>query len=112
MGIFGSSGDESSIQMVKMGATAMRIVSIHFPIAAVGISLGASFQALGVGIYSTITSLCRQLLALLPVAYLLSLSGNPDLVWWSFPIAELVSAAVTLICYRKIYKNKIIPMLK
>ena len=112
MGIFGSSGDESSIQMVKMGATAMRIVSIHFPIAAVGISLGASFQALGVGIYSTITSLCRQLLALLPVAYLLSLSGNPDLVWWSFPIAELVSAAVTLICYRNIYKNKIIPMLK
>lgn len=110
MGIFGSSGDESSVQLVKMGVTAMRIVSIHFPIAAVGISLGASFQALGVGIYSTITSLCRQLLALLPVAILLSLSGNPDLVWWSFPIAELVSAAVTLICYNKIYRDKIKPM--
>lgn len=110
MGIFGSSGDESSVQLVKMGVTAMRIVSIHFPIAAVGISLGASFQALGVGIYSTITSLCRQLLALLPAAILLSLSGNPDLVWWSFPIAELVSAAVTLLCYNKIYRDKIKPM--
>ncbi|MBO5868271.1 MAG: MATE family efflux transporter, partial [Oscillospiraceae bacterium] len=112
MGIFGSSGDESSIQMVKMGVVAMRIVSIHFPIAAVGISLGASFQALGKGIYATITSLCRQLLALLPVAFLLSLYGDPDLVWWSFPIAELVSATVSLICYRKIYKQRILPMME
>lgn len=111
MGIFGSSGDESAVQLVKMGVVAMRIVSIHFPIAAIGISLGASFQALGVGIYATITSLCRQLLALLPAAFLLSLSGDPDLVWWSFPIAELVSAAVTLICYRRIYRQKIKPML-
>ena len=112
MGIFGSSGDESSIQMVKMGVVAMRIVSIHFPIAAVGISLGASFQALGKGIYATITSLCRQLLALLPVAFLLSLYGDPDLVWWSFPIAELVSATGSLICYRKIYKQRILPMME
>ena len=89
----------------------MRIVCLHFPIAAIGISLGASFQALGVGIYSTVTSLCRQLLALLPAAYLLSLTGSVDAVWWSFPIAEIVSAAVTLICYRKIYKDKIKPML-
>ena len=111
MGIFGSSGDESAAALVKMGITAMRIVCLHFPIAAVGISLGASFQALGVGIYSTITSLCRQLLALLPAAYLLSLTGSVDAVWWSFPIAEIVSALATLFFYSRIYKNKIKPML-
>ena len=111
MGIFGSAGDEGAIQLVKMGVAAMRIVCLHFPIAAIGISIGASFQALGVGIYSTITSLCRQLLALLPIAYLLSFTGSPNMVWWSFPIAEIVSAAVSIVCYRKIYKDKIKPML-
>ncbi len=110
MGIFGSSGDDNAAALIKMGVAAMRIVSIHFPIAAVGISLGASFQALGNGIYSTITSLCRQLLALVPAAYLLSLTGTVDAVWWSFPIAEVVSAVVTLICYSKIYREKVKPM--
>ncbi len=107
MGIFGSSGDESAAALVSMGVTAMRIVCLHFPIAAVGISLGASFQALGNGIYSTITSLCRQLFALLPAAYLLSLTGSVDAVWWSFPIAEIVSATVSLILFRRVYQTKI-----
>ena len=110
MGIFGSSGDENAVQLVKMGVTAMRIVSLHFPIAAVGIALGASFQALGNGIYSTIVSLCRQLIALVPAAYLLSLTGSVDAVWWSFPIAEVVSAAATLIFFARIYRQKVQPM--
>lgn len=107
MGIFGSSGDESAAALIKMGVAAMRIVCLHFPIAAVGISLGASFQALGNGIYSTITSLCRQLLALLPAAYLLSLTGSVDAVWWSFPIAEVVSATVSLVLYARVYRTKV-----
>ncbi len=110
MGIFGSAGDESAVALVKMGVTAMRIICLHFPIAAVGIALTASFQALGTGIYSTITSLCRQLVALIPAAYLLSLTGNVDAVWWSFPIAEVVSSVVTLIFFARIYKQKIKPM--
>ena len=110
MGIFGSSGDAQSVELVRMGVNAMRIVSIHFPIASVCIALSASFQGMGNGIYSTITSLCRQLLALLPAAYLLSLSGNVDLVWWAFPIAELVSMTLTLIFYSRIYQQKIKPM--
>ncbi len=100
-----------SDEFLRMGIKALRIVSIHFPIAAVGIMLGASFQALGNGIYSTIVSLCRQLLALLPAAYLLSLTGNVDNVWWSFPIAEVVSALVTLILYRRLYLAKIKPLI-
>jgi len=101
---------QPSDTFLSLGRSALRIVSIHFPIAAVGIALGASFQALGNGIYSTITSLCRQLLALLPAAYLLSLTGNVHAVWWSFPIAEVVSLIVTLILFLQIYKKKIKPM--
>ena len=111
MGIFGSSGDAGAEELVRQGVTAMRVVCLHFPIAAVSIALGSSFQALGNGIYSTITSLCRQLLVLLPVAFLLSLSGDPGMVWWSFPIAEIVSASVTVYLYSKVYKNKIKPMM-
>ena len=65
---------------------------------------------MGNGIYSTIVSLCRQLFVLLPVAYLLSLSGNVNNVWWSFPIAEVVSAAVTFTLYRRLYLKKIKPL--
>ena len=101
---------EPTDSFLELGRTALRIISIHFPIAAVGISLGTSFQALGNGVYSTITSLCRQLVALLPAAFLLSLSGNVHLVWWAFPIAEVVSVTVTLILFRRIYKQKIKPL--
>lgn len=105
LNIFNPSDDFLSI-----GRSALRIVSIHFPMAAVGIALGASFQALGNGIYSTITSLCRQLIVLLPAAYLLSLTGNVHAVWWAFPIAELMSLTVTLIFYARIYRQKIKPL--
>jgi len=101
---------EPSEDFLAIGQRALRIISWHFPIAAVGIALGASFQALGNGIYSTITSLCRQLIVLLPAAFLLSLSGDVNLVWWAFPIAEVVSAAITLILYARIYKKKIKPL--
>ena len=105
LGIF-----QPSDTFLALGHSALRIVSIHFPIAAVGIALGASFQALGNGIYSTITSLCRQLIALLPVAFLLSLTGDVHLVWWAFPIAEVVSMTVTLILFARIYKKKLKPL--
>lgn len=99
-----------SEEFMHMGVKALRIISIHFPIASIGIMLGASFQALGNGTYSTIVSLCRQLLVLLPVAYLLSLTGDVNAMWWSFPIAEVVSAAVTLLLYRRLHQKKIAPL--
>ena len=95
---------------LSLGRSALRIVSIHFPKAAVGIALGARFQALGNGIYSTITSLMRQLVVLLPAAYMLSLTGDVHLVWWSFPIAEVVSSVLSVIFYSNIYKKKVKPM--
>lgn len=95
---------------LEMGRVALRTISWSFPVAAVCIALGASFQALGNGIYSTITSLCRQLFVLLPVAYLLSLSGNVNLVWLSYPIAEVVSGSVTVFFFARIYRQKIKPL--
>ena len=108
MGIFSTSGQSG--EFVSIGISALQIVSFHFPLAAVGIALGASFQALGIGIYSTITSLCRQLVVLLPAAYLLSLTGNIHAVWWSFPIAEVISMLLSLFFYARIYRQKILPL--
>ena len=95
---------------LEMGRSALRTISLHFPLAAICIAVGANFQALGNGIYSTITSLCRQLIVILPAAYLLSLTGNVHNVWWSFPIAEFASLTLTLIFFRRIYNQKIKPL--
>jgi len=99
-----------SADFLEIGMEALRIISLAFPLAAIGIALGASFQALGNGIYSTITSLSRQLIVLLPAAYLLSLGGNVHVVWWAFPIAEVVSVTVTLVLFARIYRKKIRPL--
>ena len=101
---------EPSEDFLAIGIPALRIICLHFPLAAIGISLGASFQALGNGIYSTIVSLCRQMFALIPAAWLLSLAGDVGLVWWSFPIAEVVSAAVSVFFFWRIYRQKIKPL--
>ncbi len=92
---------------LEIGRVALRTISWSFPVAAVCISLGASFQALGNGMYSTITSLCRQLVVLLPVAYLLSLSGDVKLVWTAYPVAEVASGALTAFFFLRIYRKKI-----
>ena len=99
-----------SQEFLTIGRSALRTISICFPAAAICIALGASFQALGNGIYSTITSLCRQLLVLLPAAWLLSLAGDVNLVWLAFPIAEVMSAVMTAILFTRIYRQKIRPM--
>ena len=99
-----------SEEFLVMGEACLRTISWSFPVAAVCISLGASFQALGNGVYSTITSLCRQLLVLLPVAYLLSLTGEVNFVWMSYPIAEVVSGSLTAFFFLRIYRQKIKPL--
>jgi len=99
-----------SAEFLRIGCVALRTISWCFPVAAVCIALGASFQALGNGIYSTIVSICRQMVVLLPAAYLLSLSGEVNYVWMAFPIAELVSALATLVLFARIYRAKIKPL--
>ena len=99
-----------SEEFLHIGRSCLRTISWSFPLAAVCISLGASFQALGNGIYSTITSVCRQLVVLLPAAFLLSLSGVVNRVWWAYPIAELASCAATAFFFLRIYRQKIKPL--
>ncbi len=100
----------ASEEMLGMGIPALRIIAVHFPVAAVCIILGSTFQAFSKSTYSLISSVCRQLLVLIPAAWLLSLTGNVNNVWWSFLIAEVVSLAVSLILFGKIKKNIIDPL--
>lgn len=98
---------DASDHMLAMGIPALRIISVHFPLAGICIIAGSMFQALGNAVYSMITSICRQLLVLLPAAWLLAQLGNVDYVWWSFPIAEIVSLALNIIFLIKINKDVI-----
>lgn len=100
----------ASDNMLSIGEPALRIISLSFPLAAFSIIFGSSFQALGIGIYSLITSVLRQLVVLLPVAYLLSKTGNVDNIWWSYPIAELAAVAATAFFMVRINKNIISKM--
>ena len=96
---------------LTIGTRALRILGLPFPLAAISICLSASFQALGKGSYSTIVSLSRQLLVLLPVAYLLSLTGSVDNVWLAFPIAEIASLTATCLLFGKLYRSRINPLM-
>jgi Na+-driven multidrug efflux pump len=93
-----------------LGKIALRIIAIHFPLAAVGIVCGSIFQAFGKSFYSLIVSLGRQLFILIPAAYLLSLTGNVNNVWWSFLIAELVSLILSIMFFKKIYREEVKPL--
>ena len=101
---------DPSPEFMHMGIEALRTISWCFPVAAVCIILGSTFQALGTGIYSTLVSLGRQLVILLPAAYLLSLSGVVTRVWWAWPIAESMGLTMTLLFFLRNYKQKVKPL--
>ncbi len=98
---------DASEAMLEIGVPALRTISYGFVLAGFGIVCGTAFQALGSATYSMMVSIARQLVVLLPAAYLLSLTGKVQNVWWSFPIAELVSMLITVLFLVKIYKGVI-----
>ena len=98
---------DASETMLAIGVPALRTISLSFPVAGACIAMGSSFQAMGRAVYSMCTSIARQLLVLLPVAFALSRLGNVDLVWWSYPIAEIMSAIMTTIFIIKLNKEVI-----
>ncbi|MGN1182377.1 MAG: MATE family efflux transporter [Faecalibacillus sp.] len=95
----------ASEHMLSIGIPALRIIAIHFIFAGFAIVCSAVFQAVSKGTYSLIISLVRQLFVLLPVAYLLSLSGNVNYVWFSFPIAEICSLLISIYFLRRVVKS-------
>ena len=98
--------------MLALGEVALRIISIHFVIAGFNIVSSAVFQALGRGVMALLVSLVRQLFVLVPAAWLLSLSGNVNLIWWAFPIAEVASFLMCSFFLTRCYRTVVQPMLE
>jgi len=104
----------ASPEMLAIGVPALRIIAIPFTAAGACIALGSVFQALGYGVYSMLTSFSRQLVVLVPSAWLLARLGqqvgNDSLVWYSYPIAEVASLIVTVWLFIRLYNNVILPI--
>ncbi|MDR0885776.1 MAG: MATE family efflux transporter [Clostridiales Family XIII bacterium] len=97
-------------EMMAIGVPALRIISLCWFFAGLCIVFGSVFQALGSGVSSLIVSFGRQLVVLVPAAFLLSLTGSVTNVWWSFPIAECMSLLLSIIFMKRIYRLKIHPL--
>ena len=95
----------ATAEMLAIGKIALRVISISFILAGFGIICSTTCQALGRSVYSMLISAGRQLLALIPAAYLLSLTGTVDAVWWAFPIAEIVSLIIAIYFLIRVLKK-------
>lgn len=100
LGLFNASND-----MLKIGVPALRTIGVHYLIAWFCIIVGTVFQALGKAVFSMVVSIMRQLVVLVPAAYLLAKFGGLHMVWWSFPIAEVMSFIVSLTFLIKIWND-------
>ena len=98
---------EASDKMLKIGVPALRVIGLHYLIAWFCIVTGTLFQAVGKATYSLYVSVARQLVVLLPVAYVLAKIGGLTFIWWSFPIAEIMSLAISLVCMKLTF-NKVL----
>lgn len=101
---------DASEVMLSIGVHALRVISIMFPFAAMCIILSSVMQALGYAYYSMIAALCRQIIVLIPAAWILAWIGGLDLVWWAFFIAECVSLLLISGFFRKVYAKMIAPL--
>lgn len=96
---------DASDSMMEMGVTALRIISISFPFAGLAVTFTAFFEATGKGTYSLINSLVRQILVLLPCAYILASFGNVNFVWFSLPIAEICGFVISSILLKRLFSK-------
>ena len=103
---------DASEEMVEIGVPALRLISFSFLGAGFGIVSSSVFQALGHGMLSLIVSVLRQLIVILPVAWILARVGGLHMVWWAFPIAEIFSAIVCFIFVKRVYRKEIRPLYK
>lgn len=103
---------DASAEMLAIGVPALRIISLSFLFAGYCIIVGSVFQALGNGVYSLIVSATRQLVFILPLAYIFATVFGLSMVWWSMALAEIASVILSTILFRKIYKERIKPLEK
>ena len=100
----------ASNELIIIGVPALKTISLSFIFAGFCVILGSVFQSLGNGVLSLMVSAFRQLVVLLPSAYLLSKTGNLNLVWFAFPISEMASVFLSYIGFRYVYKKEIKPL--
>ncbi len=101
---------DASPELLSIGIPAMKIISFHFPLAATAITLSVSFQGLGKGTYSLIMSVIRQLVVLLPAAYILSTFWGIHATWYAFILSEISSLTMGVLFFRRIYRTRINPL--
>lgn len=101
---------DASANMLSIGVPALKIISISFLFAGYCIIVGSIFQALGNGVYSLIISAARQLIVILPVAYIFATVFGLSMVWWAIPIAEIVSVILSTLLLKRIYRKVIKPL--
>ena len=109
LGMFMAEG-ETSGDMLTIGVPALRTISLSFLFAGACVVSSSVFQALGHGVLSLVVSVVRQLVVLLPVAFILSRVGELSLVWWAFPIAELFAVSLCILFLRRVYLREIKPL--
>ena len=97
--------DTKDDSLIRIGVPALRIIAVHYLAAWFCIIAGSVFQALGNGIYSLIVSVARQLVVLLPAAVILAKIGGLPLIWWCFPVAEVMSLAISALLLRRINRE-------
>jgi Na+-driven multidrug efflux pump len=97
-------------EMMSMGVVAMHILSLNFPFAGYAIMRGAAFQALGRSVYSMNISLVRQLVVIIPCAYIFAKIGGVNMVWWAFPLAEIAGTSMSVMYTRRIRRDIISKM--
>lgn len=95
-------------EMYQIGIPALRIISAGFPLAGIAITVSASFAPLAKPMYAMFSSFTRQLIVLLPSAYLLSRLFGLEATWYAFIISEIVSLLLVLFLFRSLYKNRIL----
>ena len=103
--LIGLFDEEATSELLVIGVPALRTICLSFCFAGYCIVVGSVFQALGNGVYSMLVSIARQLCVLLPVAWLFSLSGDVNLIWWAFPIAEFMSLGMSTYFLMKINRD-------
>ena len=101
---------QASEEMLAIGVPALRTLSLCFLVGGFTIVASSVFQALGKGLLSMSISIFRQLVLVLPLAYLFSLTGELNLVWWSFPVAEVLAGALAAFYLRRAYRRVIRPL--
>ena len=101
---------QASPEMLEIGVPALRILSLCFIIGGFTIVSSSVFQALGRGLLSMSISIFRQLVLVLPLAYFFSLTGKLEMVWWAFPVAEVLAGLLALYYLRRAYRRVILPL--